>query len=437
MQRRTFLRLGIIAGAGLLAGEAVTTAVRMLLAAAGAGAGFHVDTLTVSTVASAPNGGWTQIPDPKVVVVGGTAFLGWVDGTSHDVEYAQWDIASEVLSTPVALGHLLVDDGPPDNHNSGSILVRSSDSKLLAAYSGHADDRVRLRISTNPLDATAWGSEQVVNPALGTCTYTYQTLVEEGGTLYWFTRCHLTATNTGRLAYATSTDGGATWSSWTLLLTGASGKVPYWRIWSNGAGRIDIFTTDDSPTSSSLYHFYIDTASGNRYQSDGTLIATSLPIGVADMTLVKSNAAGAVWSWGNCWDGSRPATVLMRYVSASDNEVMVARWTGSAWQVDAVATAGGVVTGNQYASGAAISKTDPNLVYMARKVSGVFEMYRYRSTDDGATWTGSQLTSGSAHDNIWPDSVTGGGRDMEAVWLYGDYTSDTSFDFGIRAVGWR
>lgn len=404
-----------------------------LLLVAGGGSTFAPPVLGVETVASAPNGGWTGIPDPKFPVAGGKLFLNWVDGVSGSTEYAHWDIASATLSTPVALGSGLADEGPPDNHNSGSVLVRASDSKLVAAYAGHEDTRVRVRISSNALDASAWGSEQVINPGYGG-HYTYCSLVELGSTLYLFARSIPSPGPgaTGKLIYATSSDGGATWGSWTVLLAAAAGKIGYWRISTDGT-YIDFFTIDAAFVSSNLSHFRMN--GSGRYTSDGSTISATLPLAYSDLTLVKSNGEGAVAMLGNSYaaDGS-PAAVMMIATSGYDNSIRVARWSGSAWVVTEVAQADGVLGGNQFASGAAIVRDDPTVVYVSRLVGSKFEMFRYRSTDDGTTWAGTQLTTGSAKDNAWVDTVTGDDSTVEAAWLYGDYTSNLDYDFGVRAT---
>lgn len=403
------------------------------------GIGYNpVGSLASWTISSAPNGGWTGIPDPKVFVASGKAFLGWVDSTSGENEFAEYDLTAQTLSTPVALGTGLADDGPPDNHNSGSILARSSDGRLVAAYAGHFDTTPRVRISTNPYDATAWGSEYATFSGSGFAT-TYCTLVEltSEGKLYLFWRDEPGGgTNTGRLAYSTSTDNGATWSAMTVLFTGGTGEIPYWRIGTNGTDRIDVFTTDDHPgSSSSLYHFYI--TGGARYKSDGTLISTSLPLTVSDFTLVKNASEGSVFPFGACWDGAAPACAFQVNLSGTDSSTRTARWRSGAWQLNTVASAGGTISGNVFAPGASIHKTNPNVLWMARLVGSFFEMYRYTTADDGATWTGTQVTSGSAAHNAWPDTATHGGFALEAVWLYGTYTDDTNFSFGVRGAGYR
>ena len=397
------------------------------------GGGGGGTTPTLIAVAASPHAGWTQIPSPKAYRSGGKTFLGpWVNGSNAHVEVAEYVHATRTLSTPFAL----FSGGSIDNHRSGSIIVRergagaAADGRLVAAHSDHDGSILRVWISTNVGDATAWGSEIDV----GSGDYTYCSLVQfSDGTIYLLYRN--ISGGTGRLAYRTSTDGGATWSGETLLLTGGSSKVPYWRIVSNWTDRIDVFVTDDSPNTSTtqLYHFYF-TASG-RFKSDGTTISTSLPITVSDCTLVKSSSGGPCWSWGGSWDGTAPATVIMQSItSGTDCAVFTARWRSGAWQVNqVVASVGGILDSNLYASGAGIHHENPNRVMVAKKVSSHWEMFRYVSTDDGVTWTPTTLTTGSSVDNVWADFVDRClDSALEAVWLTGSYTSDTSYTWALE-----
>src|SRR5690606_23059106 len=119
-----------------------------------------------------------------------------------------------------------------------------------------------------------------------------------------------------------------------------------------------------------------------------------------------------------------PATVIMQENTSSDNRIKVARWTGTEWQVDEVlSNVGGQLGINKYASGAAIAHDDPDTVYVARKIGSHWEMYRYTSADDGATWTGTALTSGSSVDHVWADTPHFAASGMQAIWLSGSYTN--------------
>lgn len=66
---------------------------------------------------------------------------------------------------------------------------------------------------------------------------------------------------------------------------------------------------------------------------------------------------------------------------------------------------------------------------MGVKVGSQFEMVRYTSADDGATWTARQLTFDSADLNIIPMQVWGHGP-VRVVWERGAHTSDLSYSLG-------
>jgi hypothetical protein len=285
---------------------------------------------------------------------------------------------------------------------------------------------------------TAFGSQVNLAAQTGSsANITYMTMVQLKGVtndpIYLFWRYKTGTTSAWR--YSVSTDSGATWSSQVALFTGDSGKTPYMRVVSDWDTRIDLFVTDTQPAASTgLWHFYIDGSDGSYHQSDGTAIS-GLPFTVADLTLVEDNAAGALWSWGGSWDGTAPAAIIMQENGSTDNRIKVARWRTGAWQVDeVVSNVGGQLGINKYASGCAINHTNPDLVYYAKRIGSKFEQFRATSSDDGATWNAEQLTFGSAKDNVWVEAPTDAAAGLTALWLYGDYTNDTSFSFGIRGT---
>lgn len=399
-----------------------------LLAVATAGAGFTIPT-GLRTLTSSPQGGWTQIQDPKAYHYNGSTYVAYAPdtGTTSDLVVARYVHATGATTTKVLASAF---ESPPDNHSSPSVLVRTADGRLVVAASHHAEvTSPHIYISPNPEDIAGTWTEVTPDASIGADQYTYMVLYEVGGVLWLWFRDYLSGPGTGRLAYSKSADGGATWSGRTVVYTGSAGHVPYWRIITDGLDRFDIFVTDVEPTASKLGHFYVDASDGKRYTSAGVEIANALPIGWADITQVH---AATAWSWGGSWDGA-PACVMMVDVG-SDNAIKTARWRSGAWQIDTVvASVGGQLTGNQYGSGCAIHHTNPDVVYLAKKATK-WEMWRYSSPDDGATWGGTQLTSGSSVDNVWPEVVHHPGVGLEAVWLAGNYTSDTDYAFGI--AGW-
>lgn len=398
-----------------------------LLAVAGSGGSVVVPTpsFTVHTLTSSPHGGWTMIPDSKASHYNGKTWVGWITSAGA-VEIGEWDGAT--FSTTVLA--LASDWLNADTHGSPSVLVRDSDKKLLVFASRHDGTTPYIWTSTNPEDASAFPGAATPGATIGASDYTYmstfQLLAETSDPIYLFYRDEVGG-STGRMGYSKSTDGGATWSSRVVFYTGASGRTPYWRMWSNGQDRVDFFTTDrewyDQANPSKVGHFYF--TGGNFYQSDGTQITATQPFGFSDITLVHDNTDGMVWCTGVCNDGSGAAALLMVGLSSdTDNELRTARYRSGSWQIDTVGSHGGIYSGDRYGPGGAIDHDSPDVVWFSQLVSGTYELFRFTSADDGASWSSEQITTGSTEDNLWVETVRDAG-DLKAVWLYGTFLSST------------
>lgn len=436
VHRRTFLRVGLLAGVAAITGDTVI-ARRLLIA--GGGAASFVAPPRILTLTSAPQGGWTQIQDPKAFYYNGATYFAYAPDTGSTGDIV---VGKYVHSTGVTTTHVLASayENPPDNHSSPSVIVLP-DGRLMVGAAHHAEvTSPSFWVSTNPEDITSWNSPMTPDAVIGAAQYTYIVMYPMAdGKVYVFYRDYISGTNTGRLGYTTwdgVTLSNAGWTGRKILYTGATGHVPYWRIISDPANDlIHVFVTDVEPDSSALGHFYFDIGAVMVHASDGTPLTwngTSTLLDWSDITLVQG---ATCWSWGASVDAlGRPAAVIMRDVG-SDNAIDVARWRSGAWQVDeVVASVGGQVTGNQYASGAAIHHANPNLVYYAKKDGSHWEMFKARSVDDGATWSETQLTTGSTGDNLWPEVPHNAGVGLSGLWPCGAYTSDTNYSFGIRGL---
>ena len=111
------------------------------------------------------NGGWCWYQDERVIVHDGKLIIGSVANASGtggasrngNIEVVTHDIATGVTSTPFVLHANL----EADDHDLPAFLVRPDD-RILAVYSKHGRDKnVRYRITTNPGDTSAWGSELI------------------------------------------------------------------------------------------------------------------------------------------------------------------------------------------------------------------------------------------------------------------------------------
>jgi hypothetical protein len=385
--------------------------------------GSFTDPVTY-TLTSAQDGGWTHASDPHAVYSAGKTFFGYVDGSNGNIEVRSWDHTTHTASASFSLHAAL----QVDSHAAPSLIVRP-DGRLVAAYSAHDGATIYVRRSTNVADISAWQTEQDLDATLGGVDYTYPHLHYVGTTLYLFYRDFQGGT-TGVLCYSTSTDDGVTWSAQTQLYKSA-GKSSYWKIDSDGS-RIDIATTDgrdppDSPPTK-FYHFYIE--GGTRKKSDGTTISTSLPIGPSDLTEVYNGGDGVGWPQDIVTSGANPVLVYAVLDAPTTNSWRYARWNGATWAKTAIASSAGTIESG-FASHIVLDHAAANIAYAPTVVGSRWEMFRYISLDNGASWSGVALTHGSAADHLLPTAIRNHPSDMTVLWLYGTYTSYLVFSFGI------
>jgi hypothetical protein len=416
---------------------------RRLLMAGGGSGGFPERVPVVTSLSTAPAGAWSHTADPKALYlpdVGQTVF-GYVDGTSGNVELRAYDHAAGTISGATnlhsALGGI---DGNPDHHDAPAILRRASDGRLVTVYSGHAAAACYRRISTNPDDASAFGAETNLDSQIGATDYTYPNLVqltgETNAPIYLFIR-DLAINPSDRLIYSKSTDDGVTWSAKTTVYNPGASRSVYWKLISNGVDRVDFFVTDGSMPNETapvrIYHFYM--TGGTFYKSDGTHISASLPFGPSDVAQVYGGSLRA-WPFDAVLrpDDNTPEVVIQIATSGeTDNELRDYRYRGGSWVGNAIVSAGGIWVAN-ISPGVVFDHQNPDTTYLARLISGKWELWRYRTYDDGATWTGTAMTSSSAVNNLTPSPVYGHNGQMPVVWFRGSYTDYNHYSTGVAGL---
>lgn len=416
--------------------------VRRLLLVAGAGGSFAIPQPSAFEVAASPSGGWTWFTDPRAVYYGGRTYFGYVD-TDGDVAVRSWDHATDTVSSETVLSAAL----EQDDHDNPSFLVRDSDHKLLAFYTKHDDDRVRLRISTTSLDtdpdlSDGFAAEVSLDAALGGVDYTYpnpiQLLGETSDPVHLFYRDIAVATPARYdLMVAKSTDGGATWGAGTRI---TNIDRAYWKIVQTSDTRIDFALTDTHPAygNGSIYHFYYE--GGAWFKSDGTS-AGSLPLDTSDMTLVYDGTTVPAWVWDIAMDGTDPRIVFATFPSETDHRYQYARWSGS-WSVNEIVEAGTYIPTSGigmapveefYSGGVALDHANPNRVWASVQTgSGRWDIFRYTTTN-GTTWSSLALTSSGKH--VRPVSVYGADPELQALWFAGTYTNYVDYSVGTMGAG--
>lgn len=333
-----------------------------------------------------------------------------------------------------------------DDHDNPTAYIRP-DGKLHVFYSRHVGADIYERISTNTLAADptisgGFASENSLSGTFGASASTYPSALYlsnvdgAGDSVFVFWR----ETGAGQEWWYATNDFSTGWAGPVALHS-----FTYSKVESDGVGRIDMAASDhpfhDGATK--IVHLYREAAAW--HETDGTTIGGSLPFGLADVTTVYSaTGSDTVWIADLAMDGADPVIVFFRYPSddTSDIRAMYARWDGAAWDVNEIVATGGyiptaAVGANplevHYPGGLALDHGDPSIAYISREISGQWEMFKYVTADGGATWTNTQLTSGSTDKQIRPLGV----RDADTiplVWLSGTYASYVDYSLGIKAL---
>jgi hypothetical protein len=406
--------------------------IERLLMVAGGGASYIAPVLpTPITFTDPADGGWTQIPEDRAVYHNGYTYASFVAGDTGDVGVAWYENATGTRGVVTGL-HGSALDSPPDTHDCPGLIVRSTDNKLVVAYSHHNGSTIWRRISTTSLDtdpdlSDGFASEGTV---IGSGTFTYPILVqrnaETNDPIYcWF------RSGANDLRYVKSTDGGSTWSGATTVY---SGSAPYWKIICDGEWRIDFFVSSANPdVDSSVGHFYAD---DEDYKlSDGTPIGGLFPFTFGEITEVEGGGIQAWWTDAMYDEDGQPAGVYgIDNGSGTDSSFKYARWDGAAWvDSEIIASVGAGVV--DPAPVATVDAVNPTHVHLTRFTGGQFEIWRYLRSGD--TWdAGTAITSGSTDPNIYPTSVKGHpDGELAILWLNGVYTgSEIGIDLGILGI---
>ena len=404
----------------------------------GSQGGFGPASAQVTPLTPGPEGGWCWFTEPRAIHHDGTIYFGYVNARG-DVIVRSYDPATRALSPETVLHAAL----QVDDHSNPSFLVRASDRRILAFYTAHDDTTMRLRISTDPDDVSAFGPEARLDAALGGTAYDYanpfQQHDEPGAPIHLFYR-DVATPGAYDLVSSTSQDGGLTWAAQQRLVH--SGRRSYWKTAANRDGRIDVAFIDVHPAhgDGSLYHFSY--AGGAAYRSDGSP-AGLLPIGTSGMTLIHAEAASKAWVHDIAVQDGHPVIAYVTFPTPTDHRYRHARWTGSAWQTSEIVAAGSwiptaIVPGAAgieefYSGGMALDQSDPSIVYCSVQVGPErWDILRCVTDDGGRTWRATTLTR--AGKNIRPAAVRDATSDLRALFLTGSYASYTSYNVGISGI---
>jgi len=366
-------------------------------------------------------GFWCWFQEPRAIQHGGKTYFGYGDPAGN-VFVSAYNEYGQLETSPV------LHSFSADDHINPAILLLP-DGRLLVCYSDHSGPTMYCRKSINPDDISDWSPE--VEAVSGTyICYPNLAYLSAEDKIYLFYRG---SGSEAEWSFVTSDDFGDSWSSEKLLFS-LSGQQ-YFKTFSDGIDTI-YFIHSGHPDAelTSVYFFYYK--NGNFYKADGTLICSlaDLPLSRADMDLVydASETGVKAWIWDIVVKNGTPYIVFATFPSTSDHRYNYAYWDGSKWVVHEICAAGGYLYADQpyYSGGITIDRESPNIVYLSKQIDGIFEIIKAETSDEGASWSFTNITENSAHWNIRPVAVRNP-SDIRVLWGYGVYESYTDFDTGI------
>lgn len=392
-------------------------------------------------------GGWCWFSDPRAVQYNGKTYVGWI-APNGSIGISQIDHATKRRHY-----YTLAANFEQDDHDNPSIYIRP-DGRILVTWALHNDPvGLHYKISTNPEDITAWGSEQTIATPDGAVSYNNPRYLSSLDRLYQHFRCRTGATSTRPHRICYSDDDGATWSAPTILFTTPNHR-PYVKSQTNGVDRIDWYLTQGNPGENGLitdvYHAISKVVGGElkHYRSDGTTEITA-PITVTSLDKVYDSTASGVSGW--VWDlqygaDGHPRVLMERAVSDTDNRYIFSRWDGSAWTTPVeICTAGPRITtdvSSEYTGGLCFARGTVDTVIASRMsgVGGYANLEKWNTSDNGANWAKvSDVTTDTTNGiiNGRPYVPKDAASDVELLWWRGTYASYTDFDTDVfyKAAG--
>jgi hypothetical protein len=334
-----------------------------------------------------------------------------------------------------------------DDHNNPTLHILP-DGRLLLFYAAHQKNSPLYIVRSKlPESITEWEPAAVISPndlKMDRMNHDWysspavETLKGENGKIFLFYR----GLNR-KQSVSVSIDSGRTWSMGTPLFPPDSVKPatrPYIKVASDGKDRIHLFFTDDHPGFRMTAVYYVCYRDGMFFKADGTVVRKfeDLPLspGEADLVYDALPDGRRAWLWDAADDEGNPVLAYVRFDSDSDHICCYARWNGKRWESHDLVNSGGCfhqTPDNEekrqryYSGGMAIDRENPSVVYLSRKIDGIFEIERWKTPDNGKTWNSEAVTGNSRYDNVRPFAVrhAADGNPVQVIWMtneiYRDY----------------
>ena len=383
------------------------------------------------------DGTWCWFQDPRAVYYEGTkkqTYTGWINSKGK-VQVASYNHESgEVIINTIS---------PPDfmqvdDHNNPTFLVRE-DGRLLVSYSGHFYGPMRVIVSTNPEDITSFGAEANFGNNV-----TYANPYQIGDSTVMFYRDGVTWHPTMNV----SLDGGITWGTPQEFITrDGNQQRPYAKYAQDSKGGMHITFTTGHPRQEANNHvYYIYYLNKKFYKADGTFVknyngtADALNIDAGEAEVVYNASLGKGWTWDIALDEQEnPVILYAAFPDDLNHNYYYATWNGTSWVSNHIVNSGrwfpqtpdgGSEAEPNYSGGMVLDPENTSIVYLSKQVNGVFEIFKYTTTDKGETWATEAITENTPPDmiNVRPVIPRGhkpGG--FNVIWMRGTYITYANY----------
>jgi hypothetical protein len=388
------------------------------------------------------DGVWTWYNNPQARYRNGATYLG------YNTQAGTLRMSKIVHETGVVTSATVQTGASVDDHAVPTFDFLP-DGRIVVAYSFFNDAYLRIRVSSSAEDITAWESEQaILMPSSQLTAYASTHYLSGPGRVYVFNRRYGSTKRVNEYRHSAS---GSSWSSGQEFYAGSeSNSRAYVISRALGGAQIHFLASAKHPDSanSKIVHFYGAWDGVNDalkwYKTDGTEITASLPFNETHATQVFDGGSQRAWNWDINFDSfGRPRAVFTKYPNGdgTDIRMMFSRWNGSAWTTPVDIVGASVGTGLYtaepfYTGGAAFDDGDVNTVYLCREsiAAGRYELERWTTSDDGATWSFQQRYTATAtgDDALRPVSPRGHNGRVGLLWVEGDYNAFTDFATAIR-----
>lgn len=329
---------------------------------------------------------------------------------TYDHTTARWQEPTKLVYLPTRFGRAAIDD-----HNPPSLLALD-DGVILAFTAVHdRTDALGFQRTVRVEDTTEWTEWQpIFSDTKLEYDYPQAKALPNGNVILFF---RMGTWRDAQQAYSLSSDGGQTWSRPSTLIDFGSNVGIYalihqrrnelhlaWNV-RRGSGR-----------PSELY-YAVSRDNGQTWEtSTGKKMAVPLVAEQSEL-VVDADEPLFVWDIQTTVDGQ--PRIAMIHGQPDHTQYAVARWEGSAWRLEDIASTKLLYGGTHYyAGGIVFDPRNPDQALLSRGGRDL-QLELWSRLSDG--WRRQRVVSGRfSQDNIRPQFVAGdqaGG----AIWLSGQY----------------